>query len=328
MHVFFRGFVHKVQDFVLFLLFFVLFSQGVRAQTADPRDAYFDLTTGTFTSEAQAGRDKRYDHIVWHLTEAPVPDTSGARWIYTEQWQKGQDAPYRQRLQRYRLGQDGSIIVRAYRLPDAQAFVGAWKTPSVFEDFDISTLSATEGCDVPIARTGPNRFEGSTNGQLCQTSWRGASYVVSRSLATETKLVNWDRGFSSDGNQVWGPRQGGYEFRRKTEAPVCAAPVYMVVYGNIYDRKKFGAYARAIGEAGLYPKNQGYYAGITPVLDVFEGDPGDSHGMVLATFPCLQAARDFWYSDAYEKIKLLRQGISDFTVTVVKALPKPDYIRD
>lgn len=314
---------------VLILPFFIslLVSGASNAQTDDPRDAYFDLVTGSFTSGAQAKRDRRYDDVVWHIAEVPVLRDDAFRWTYVEQWETGSDAPYRQRLQSYRLSEDGSIIVRSYRLPEAASYVEAWKSPDTFTGFDTSTLTAAGGCDVALARTGEKRFEGSTNGQQCTTTWRGAAFVVSHSLVTEDKMVNWDRGFASDGTQVWGPMQGGYEFLPLSQASVCASPVYMVVYGNIYDRAKFGAYARAIGEAGLYPKTQGYYAAITPTLDVFEGEPGESHGMVLVEFPCLQAAKDFWYSEEYEAIKPLREGISDFTVTVVPSLPKPDYIR-
>lgn len=310
------------------LFFALLLGSGAGfARADDPRDAYFDLVTGAFTSGAQAKRDRRYDDVVWHIAEVPVLRDDAFRWAYVEQWETGSDAPYRQRLQSYQLSGDGSIVVRSYRLPTPAAYVEAWKTPDTFVGFDTSTLTAAGGCDVALARTGEKRFEGSTNGQQCKTTWRGAAFVVSHSLVTEDKMVNWDRGFASDGTQVWGPMQGGYEFLPLSQAAVCASPVYMVVYGDIYDRAKFGAYARAIGEAGLYPKTQGYYAAITPTLDVFEGEPGESHGMVLVEFPCLQAAKDFWYSEEYEAIKPLREGISDFTVTVVPSLPKPDYIR-
>lgn len=313
----------------LIVSFFILLlvSEAGGAQADDPLDAYFELATGSFTSGAQAQRDKRYDDVVWHIAEVPVLRDDATRWAYVEQWETGSDAPYRQRLQSYQLSEDGSIVVRSYRLPEAAAYVEAWKSPDRFAGIDTGALKAADGCDVALARTGERRFEGSTSGQQCKTTWRGAAFVISHSLVTEDKMVNWDRGFASDGTQVWGPMQGGYEFQRLSQAAVCAAPVYMVVYGNIYDRARFGAYARAIGEAGLYPKTQGYYAAITPTLDVFEGEPGESHGMVLVEFPCLQAARDFWYSDDYEAIKPLREGISNFTVTIVPSLPKPDYIR-
>ncbi len=310
-------------------LFFmmVLVPGGGTAHADDPRDVYFELVTGSFTSGAQAKRDRRYDDVIWHIAEVPALRDDTVRWTYVEQWEAGSDAPYRQRLQSYRLSEDGSIIVRSYRLPDAAAYVEAWKSPDRFAGVDTRELTAAGGCDVVLARTGEKRFEGSTSGQQCKTTWRGAAFVISHSLVTEYRMVNWDRGFASDGAQVWGPGQGGYEFRRLSQKTVCASPVYMVVYGDIYDRAKFGAYARAIGESGLYPKTQGYYAAITPTLDVFEGEPGANHGMVLVEFPCLQAAKDFWFSDEYEAIKPLREGISDFTVTVVPSLPKPDYIR-
>lgn len=310
------------------LAIFILAASSMVSADEDPRDTYIDLVSGSFSSAAQANRDNRYDKVIWHLAEVRPDDPSGARWLYVEQWEDGAAAPYRQRLQRYTLTPEGGIAVRAFRLPEPALYVGAWKLPGMFAGFNIDTLAAAQGCDVVLARTGERRFEGATNGQLCQTSWQGASYAVSHSLVTHEKMVNWDRGFTSEGQRVWGPVSGGYEFRRLGDNTVCADPVYMVVYGTISDRGRFGAYARAIGQSGLYQKNKGYYAAITPVEAVFEGTPGDSHGMVLAHFPCLKAAQDFWYSKEYEAIKPLREGIADFTVTVVKARPAPDYIRE
>lgn len=294
----------------------------------DPRDAYFELTTGSFTSAAHAARDKRYDDIVWHLAEVQPDDPTGARWLYAEQWAKGGEAPYRQRLQRYTVTADGGIAVRPFRIPDAETYVGAWQEPARFGGLNPSDLTAADGCDVVIARTGPKRFEGGTRGQGCQTEWRGASYVVSRSLVTADKLVNWDRGFAADGAQVWGPVSGGYEFRRVGAEDLCDEPVHMLVYGDIYDREKFRAYAEAIWASGLYPKTQGYYVAVTPADDIFEGEPGKDHGMVLVRFPCHAAARAFWYSDDYAKIRPLRKGIADFVVSVFKLRPVPEYIRE
>ena len=307
---------------------FAFCMSGLSQAADDPRDAYFELTTGSFSSAVQAARDKRYYDIVWHLTEVQPDDPTDARWLYAEQWEQGAEVPYRQRLQRYTLTRDGGIAVRSFRIPDAETYIGAWQEPTRFGDVNPSSLIAAEGCDVFLARTGPTRFEGGTQGQGCRTEWRGASYVVSQALATENKLVNWDRGLAADGTLVWGPAAGGYEFRRIGVENLCDEPVHMLVYGDIYDREKFKAYAEAIWASGLYPKTQGYYVAVTPADDIFEGAPGKDHGMVLVRFPCHAAARAFWYSDDYAKIRPLREGIADFVVSVFKERPIPEYIRE
>ena len=50
-------------------------------------------------------------------------------------------------------------------------------------------------------------------------------------------------------------------------------------------------------------------------------------GVVVSRFPCLEAARQFWFSEQYQsEIMPLREGIAEFEVLVLPALPIPDYI--
>ena len=138
-------------------------------------------------------------------------------------------------------------------------------------------------------------------------------------------MVNWDRGFSADGELKWGPAAGGYRFARQTDEPRCDKPVRMLVFGEIFDREKFGAYVAAITRSGLYPKLGGYYEAITPALDVFEGEPPPGRGVVISRFPCLEAAQTFWQSPEYAEIIPLREGVAEFEVLVLPGLPIPDY---
>ena len=151
--------------------------------------------------------------------------------------------------------------------------VGAWQEPTKFADLKPADLAELHGCDAVITRAGTGRFEGSTSGARCRNSYKGASYAISQSVLTAEEMVNWDRGFDANGNLVWGPAAGGYRFRRVGEAGACVQPVRMLVYGQIRDRKAFGAYVRAIAEAGLYAKTGGYYEAMSPALEVFEGSP-------------------------------------------------------
>ena len=299
------------------------------ASRAAVLDDYLALVTGSFDSSAQAARDQRYEEVVWHTTEIwrdrDAAGTTDVRWTYTENWFAGMDQPYRQRINRYLLAADGSILVDSYPVPDAQRYVGAWQDSSRFDQLASAQLGAAINCTARLARTGAHRFEGGTVGQTCHNDYQGASYLVSHSLTDQHGVQNWDRGFDENGEQVWGPVAGPYQFRRRQTA-VCAAPVLMLVHGEIFDRQAFGAYIAALGESGLYPANQGYYRAISPATDVFEGDIPDGRGVVLARFPCLDAARRFWDSDEYQQIKALRMDAARFEVSVFRELPVPPYI--
>jgi uncharacterized protein (DUF1330 family) len=289
---------------------------------------FIELQTGTFTSEVQARQDARYATAIWHVAEiwsGLVPDT---RWLYTESWIKDAKAPYMQRISRVYVTHDGSIIMERYTIADAGRLVGAWRDPASFPAFDSLVLDRIEGCEAMLARTGPDRYEGGTGGHGCRNDYKGASYAVSHTSLTRDGMTNWDRGFNAAGELVWGPAAGGYQFRREGADDSCVDPVRMLVYGTITDRRAFGAYARALAESGLYPENGGYYEAITPPLDVFEGDPPDGRGVIIARFPCLAAAQRFWKSDEYAEIRKLREGIAEFEVLVLPVPPRPDDLED
>ena len=297
------------------------------AMASEALATFVELATGSFDSSAQAKTDKRYDAVTWHIAEVWADDDPDVRWLYSENWLGESDKPYRQRISRVSAQPDGTVLNRGYRLPDGERYVGAWKNPALLDALDRDTLEATAGCDVVLARTGPRRFEGATDGHRCRSSYKGASYVVSRSVIADDEYVNWDRGFTAAGELAWGPAAGGYRLRRQGKGNSCDTPVRMLVYGDIYDREKFRGYVKAIGASGLYPELQGYYEAITPALDVFEGEPPPTRGVVISRFPCLEAAQQFWQSPRYREIVPLRQGIAEFEVIVLPALPVPEYIR-
>ncbi|KAK9113332.1 hypothetical protein Syun_020129 [Stephania yunnanensis] len=60
-------------------------------------------------------------------------------------------------------------------------------------------------------------YEGSTPPGSFPNSWNGASYCTSEfAVLRNNEIHMWDRGFDNDGNQVWGPKGGPYEFKPAT----------------------------------------------------------------------------------------------------------------
>ena len=305
----------------------LLASIAAPAVHGDMLDEYMALRVGSFSSEVHARHDARYGVAIWHIGEIWTDNDPSVRWIYTETWMKDAPAPYMQRVSRLEAEPDGTLTARRFYIPDAKAVLGAWEAPDKFGVVKPDDLTELPGCEATIIRAGAGRFEGSTLGNRCKNSFRGASYAVSRSLLAPDGMQNWDRGFSADGELVWGPAAGGYQFRRLDADLTCVDPVRMLVYGDVYDREKLGEYGRALGASGLYPKANGYYEAITPALEVFEGEPPATRGVIIARFPCLQKAREFWYSDAYAEIKKLREGIADFEVLVLPVPSLPAYLK-
>jgi uncharacterized protein (DUF1330 family) len=286
-------------------------------------EEFLRLQLGSFTSAAQARQDARYDEVTWHIAEIPREAPAGERWIYTESWMKDAPAPYMQRVSRLRAEPDGTILARRYTLPEAVRFVGAWRDPGILAGLPAESLVELAGCDAVITRAGAGRFEGGTVGNRCRNGYKGATYAISQSVLTAGEMTNWDRGFDSSGALVWGPAAGGYRFRRLDETGACVQPVRMLVYGEIHDRKAFGAYVQALAQSGLYAQHGGHYEAMTPALEVFEGSPPAGRGVIIARFPCLEAAQRFWRSDEYARIRKLREGVADFEVLVLPVPPTP-----
>lgn len=306
----------------------MLLLSGIAAPASDVLDEFIELRTGSFSSAVQASQDARYETALWHIVEIWQAEPSATRWIYTESWLEGAEAPYLQRISGLSVEPDGTILARRYRLPSAESFVGAWQATAPFAELAPGDLQELDGCTMTLTRAGTGRFEGSTFGNRCPNGYKGASYAISRSVVARDWMTNWDRGFSADGELMWGPAAGGYRFRRVGAEDSCDKPVRMLVYGEIKDRAAFGAYGRAVAESGLYPRANAYYEAVTPPLEVFEGEPPPERGVIIARFPCIEAAREFWHSDTYADIRPLREGIARFEVLVLPVPPIPSYYRD
>jgi uncharacterized protein (DUF1330 family) len=304
----------------------VLLLGAAGAAGADILDDYMLLRLGSFSSEIQARQDARYGVAIWHMGEIWADQTPKERWIYVEAWMKDATAPYMQRVSRLTAAADGTLSARRYIIRDPERVLGAWETPDKFGPLSPEDLTEIEGCEAVITRAGAGRFEGSTVGNRCKNAYKGASYAISRSVLTAEDMLNWDRGFTAAGELVWGPAAGGYRFRRLDADSSCVDPVRMLVFGDVHDRAQLGVYGRALGESGLYPRVNGYYEATTPVLEVFEGEPPDTRGVIIARFPCLEKAREFWYSDEYAQIRKLREGVADFEVLVLPVPPLPAYL--
>jgi uncharacterized protein (DUF1330 family) len=97
----------------------------------------------------------------------------------------------------------------------------------------------------------------------------------------------------------------------------CDKPAYLVVISTITDPVKIGVYREALRDSGLYPALGGYYITSGRPVEVLEGSTFRTSPIVVAKFPCAEAARRFWYSEIYQKkIVPLREGAGSFEVAI------------
>ncbi len=182
------------------------------SQNADPDlDTLSAWMTGDFSSQAQSQRDSDFFDIRLHIRPIWPADRTN-RWLYVEQATAAAETkPYRQRV--YRLEREGAIFKSiVYTLPEPERWVGAWKTPGLFDQLNPEALSLREGCTVFLEKISDQEFRGATRGQGCESTLRGAKYASSTVTLSARELVSWDQGFNEKGEQVWGAVKGGYVF--------------------------------------------------------------------------------------------------------------------
>ncbi len=172
--------------------------------------------TGHFSSAQQSIDDPTYYDITLDMARI-WPDATDGIWIYVEQSVTGSD-PYRQRV--YRLFEDaGQVQDEIYRIPNENAYVGAWATPEVFANLTGSDLTLKPGCDVYFHWV-DSAFEGGTDGKDCFSDLNGASYATTEIVMGPELLTSWDQGWTAADAQVWGPTAGPYLFDKHDDYPL------------------------------------------------------------------------------------------------------------
>ncbi len=97
-------------------------------------------------------------------------------------------------------------------------------------------------------------------------------------------------------------------------------PIYVVVSGRVLQPEKIAPYAEVSGPlaqaAGLE-----FLGHSKPIL--LEGKWPYDEGMVtIEKFSSKQALEEFWYSDAYQEAKKMREGVVD--IDFIVAVEEPD----
>jgi uncharacterized protein (DUF1330 family) len=76
------------------------------------------------------------------------------------------------------------------------------------------------------------------------------------------------------------------------------------------------SYGQALRDSRLYERLNGYYLLSGRPIEVFEGDWSGRDMALIAEFPCLEAARAFYWGPEYQEILKLREGAGQFTLAV------------
>lgn len=176
--------------------------------------------SGVFSSEKQSNSDSAFFNITLHMK--PIwRERNDGYWFYVEQAVTQKiDKPYRQRVYHVFIQDKSTIVSQVYELKHPLAAVGCWKETHPMQHYTTDSLELRDGCAIYLKKQSPDVFSGSTPGKQCLSSLRGAAYATSEVSIYKDRIISWDRGWSSENQQVWGAVKGGYEFLKIETYPL------------------------------------------------------------------------------------------------------------
>lgn len=216
-----RGFVLKA----IAIFAGVLLYRRLRKSTTrwDHARAVAQSLCGEKFSREQACRDSDNYFNLRMLTCPATEMVDGSNVLYFEQafWRTPQK-PFRQRLYIVKPCPKESkcdVELSSYAIRDTEEYKNFCDRPKDQRPHDEEIIGdiAEHLTTIHLSRCERGKrclYEGSTNPQGFPNSWNGASYCTSDLMIHRNGEVHtWDRGYDEEGNQVWGPKIGPYEFK-------------------------------------------------------------------------------------------------------------------
>ncbi|NEN22665.1 hypothetical protein G3O08_03985 [Cryomorpha ignava] len=195
-------------------LFSLFFQYNLSAQeTSADFDQMVEWMTGEFNSAEQAKNDTSYKNFTLKMTQI-WPDAPNGAWIYVEQALASTPAkPYSQRIYFLSEINDSQFSSDVYAIPGEEKFVGAWKSPEKFEGMTAFDLKYQNGCTAFLDYDG-FQYAGVTNEGTCKSNLNGSDYSTSQIMLLPNEIRIWEKGFDTDGNQIWGSTEAPYSFKK------------------------------------------------------------------------------------------------------------------
>ena len=144
-------------------------------------------------------------------------EKQGEYWLYVEHVKlESEGKPFRQRI--YRFTESGGAFTGAvYALPGSpERFVGEWRKPAPFAEFQPSSLREYEGCRLKVGQM-TMIFWARTEGKSCRAEL-GAAQEYTEMLVASNGMKEGEQAYDASGKLVAG-EAGVWDFRRTSREP-------------------------------------------------------------------------------------------------------------
>ncbi|PZD70776.1 phycocyanobilin:Cys-153 beta-phycocyanin lyase [Acaryochloris thomasi RCC1774] len=171
---------------------------------------------GDFSNQEQAFENPPFfAHIRVCMHPLALDDLDAGVSFYLEQAYDYQlQHPYRTRVLSL-MPQDDCIIIRNYRLNDAEKFIGAARQPERLDSLAPEDLEVMEGCNM-VVQWQDDRFKGRVEpGKACRVVRKGmTTYLDSTFEIDEKRMRSFDCGRDPETDQrAWGSVAGPFQFQ-------------------------------------------------------------------------------------------------------------------
>ncbi|KAA3635645.1 MAG: hypothetical protein DWP97_04380 [Calditrichaeota bacterium] len=174
---------------------------------------FMNKITGSYSSYEQAAADSYY--IDLHLNVKEIWKTEdSSRWLLL-QTSFSSDTLYPYKNQLFHLYPYALNLIRIdiYSISEKKAFFKTVDSSLAFDTTFLEYVSISANCELYLNHI-KSTFAAYSKSDKCPNNLRGASYANTDIELDGDELYIWERGYNSKDEQVWGPLNGGYIFKK------------------------------------------------------------------------------------------------------------------
>lgn len=198
---------------IIFILTISLFFCHTAYTESEKLDNISQWFSGEYSTSEQAVKNSQIRNISLHVKKFSINNQKGL-WYYLEFVSTDSIAkPFRQEVYHIHIEKFDFIYIDRYSILDSNRVIGAFQNDSLLEKISFDQLTHKVNCSVLLNKY-DDTFAGTTSGKACSSKLNGAHYSTTDIEITKADFFLWEKGFNLRKQQVWGPTDNGYVFKK------------------------------------------------------------------------------------------------------------------
>ena len=202
-----------MKKILLFVLLSLLSAHSFSNDSKGDLNMFMEQVPGSYTSSEQAISDSNFMDL--HLKVKEIWKTNdSSRWLFL-QTSFSYDTLYPFKNQLFHLYPIALklVVIDVYEITDKESLLKTVDSNLSFDTTFLSYIKKKSNCELYLNKVN-EAFAAYSKSDRCPDSNRGASYS-NRDIEFEgNEFYIWERGYNADAEQVWGPLNRGYLFKR------------------------------------------------------------------------------------------------------------------